>query len=283
MTWLRRTMLGLILVGMLSPACRSADELSTLLDGVRKALLADETDRALELASKAVKLAPGNAQVRYVRATVYAERKMHQEAIADCTAALKLDPRAASALNLRGSEYFKQGRIQESVADFDRYVELKPEAMPAHWQRGISLYYVGRYEDGVKQFKAYEQKDTNDVENAVWHFLCLARKEGVAKARRAMLKIGRDQRVPMMAIYDLYAGKATPDEVMKAVKEGDPKGAELKKRLFYAHLYLGLYAEVSGDRKKALEHMTEAAEKYRIGHYMGDVAKVHRDLLMKGT
>ncbi len=27
--------------------------------------------------------------------------------------------------------------------------------------------------------------------------------------------------------------------------------------------------------------MTKAADDYRIGHYMGDVARVHRDLLKK--
>ena len=31
------------------------------------------------------------------------------------------------------------------------------------------------------------------------------------------------------------------------------------------------------------EHMTEAAGKYRIGHYMGDVARVHADVLRKET
>ena len=31
----------------------------------------------------------------------------------------------------------------------------------------------------------------------------------------------------------------------------------------------------------ALEHMTAAAGKYRIGHYMGDVARVHEELLRK--
>ena len=38
---------------------------------------------------------------------------------------------------------------------------------------------------------------------------------------------------------------------------------------------------MSGDKAKALEHMTEAAGKYRIDHYMGDVARVHEELLRK--
>jgi len=37
---------------------------------------------------------------------------------------------------------------------------------------------------------------------------------------------------------------------------------------------------VQGNAKKALEHMEEAVE-HRIGHYMWDVARVHRDMLKK--
>jgi lipoprotein NlpI len=123
--------------------------------------------------------------------------------------------------------------------------------------------------------------DTNDVENAVWHYLCNARAAGVEKARAGLLKIGKDRRVPMTEVYALFAGKAKPEDVLTAARAGDPRGEELKRRLFYAHLYLGLYYETEGDKKKAREHITKAADDYRIGHYMGDVAVVHRDLLKK--
>jgi lipoprotein NlpI len=120
--------------------------------------------------------------------------------------------------------------------------------------------------------------DTNDVENAVWHFLCVARPSGVEKARAAILKIGNDRRVPMMQVYQLFAGKIKPDDVLEAVKAGKPGEKEFNARLFYAHLYLGLYHEVSGDAKKALEHLSTATD-HKIEHYMWDVARVHRDLL----
>jgi lipoprotein NlpI len=55
----------------------------------------------------------------------------------------------------------------------------------------------------------------------------------------------------------------------------------LRQQLFYAHLYLGLYHEATGDQPRALEHLTKAAGDYQPGHYMGDVARVHRDLLRK--
>jgi lipoprotein NlpI len=194
-----------------------------------------------------------------------------------------LDPKLAEAYNHRGSERFKLGQIRESIADFDRYLELKPQETPGHWKRGISYYYAGRYEEGARQFEGYEKIDTNDVENAVWRYLCMARQSGVEKARAAMLKIGKDPRVPLMEVYSLFLGKAKPEDVLAAAKAGRPSAAQLQERMFYAHLYLGLYYDSVSDRPRALEHMTEAAEKHRIGQYMGDVARVHLDVLRRAA
>ncbi len=147
--------------------------------------------------------------------------------------------------------------------------------------RGISLYYAGRYEDGRKQFAGYEKVDTNDVENAVWHYLCNVRLVGRDKARAALLKIGIDKRVPMMLVYKMFKGEVKPDEVLAAVEADKVSDVQRQQRRFYAHLYLGLWYESEGDKKKALEHLKQAATTYRIGHYMGDVAKVHADMLSK--
>jgi lipoprotein NlpI len=207
--------------------------------------------------------------------------RQHDKAISDFNKALEIDPELAEAYDHRGSEYFTLGEIDKSLTNFDKYLELRPKEKPAHWKRGISLYYAGKFDEGRKQFLAYEEKDTNDVENAVWHFLCAARLDGVEKARGSLLKIGKDGRVPMMDVYALFAGKLKPEDVLKAAKAGDPPAPQLNAQLFYAHLYLGLYAEASGDKKLALEHMTEAAEKHKIGHYMWDVANVHMQRLKK--
>jgi lipoprotein NlpI len=145
--------------------------------------------------------------------------------------------------------------------------------------RGISYYYVGRYEEGRRQFAAYEKVDTNDVENAVWHYLCNARLIGADKARAELLKIGRDRRAPMTEVYALFAGTARPADVLAAA--GAVRKAEQAPANFLAHLYLGLYYESIRDEKKMLEHMKQAADA-RLGGYMGDVARVHLMVRKKG-
>jgi lipoprotein NlpI len=197
------------------------------------------------------------------------------DAIAALDKVIALAPDRAEAYDLRGSERFKLGKIAGSIEDFDRYLKLRPDQEPWHWKRGISYYYAGRYDEGRRQFEGYQTVDDNDVENAVWRYLCMARQQGVPKARDEILKIKRDLRVPMMEVYSLYAGKADPESVLIVARGGSPSEAELNSRLFYAHLYLGLYYEAAGDAEKARHHITIAADKHKIGHYMWNVADVH--------
>jgi lipoprotein NlpI len=252
-----------------------------LMESAKAAWQHGEIEEAFKLADKAVAAAPRSAAAYELRGSLQDARRQHAAALADLTKAIALDPRLAEAYNWRGSVHFKLGHIADSVADFDKYLELRPNQAPKSWMRGISLYYAGRYDEGRKQFGAYEAVDTNDVENAVWHYLCNARLVGVDKARAELLRIGRDRRVPMMEVYALFAGKAKPGDILAAAKAGQPEPDQLKQRLFYAHLYLGLYYEAAGDKKQALEHLAKAAEEYKNPHYMGDVARVHVALLRK--
>src|SRR5437667_135926 len=78
--------------------------------------------------------------------------------------------------------------------------------------------------------------DTNDVENAVWHYLCNARAHGRDRARKEILKIGKDGRVPMMTVYALFKGEAKPQDVLKDAEAGEAPDVVRKRQLFYAHL-----------------------------------------------
>jgi lipoprotein NlpI len=201
------------------------------------------------------------------------------EAVVALTKAIEIDPKEATAWYLRGRERFRLGQVRESVADFDKHVELAPALASRQWERGISLYYAGQFDKGAKQFELYQTYHDNDVENSVWRYLCMARSEGVEKAREAMLPIKNDPRVPMMQIYDLYRGKLKPEDVLRAAAAGDVPDSERNARLFYAHLYLGLYYEAAGEAKQAKTHIFEAADKHKIGHYMWDVAHIHAQQL----
>lgn len=268
------------LVGLclLCPYPSPPESVEDILRAGQAALKQGQLEEALKLADRAIGLDAGNARAYLLRGTVHDAKRQFEDALADLTRAVERDPRLAVAYNRRGSVQFKRARVKESIADFDRFVELQPREEAGHWMRGISYYYAGRFDEGRKQFSAYEAVDTNDVENSVWHFLCNARLVGTEKARASLLRVGKDGRVPMMVVYDLFAGKAKPDDVLAAAQAGSPPADERKSRLFYAHLYLGLYHEATGDARAALEHMTKAARDYPTGGYMWEVARVHVEL-----
>jgi lipoprotein NlpI len=242
-----------------------------------------DREQALDLAGRAIAADPKNVQAPFLRARMRDALGHYADAVSDFSRCVELDAKFAEAYDLRGSSEFKRGKFAEAVADFDHFLALRPAEKSGHWRRGIALYYAGRFADGREQFKGYESVDTNDVENAVWHFLCGAKVDGVTKAQKAMLKIGKDRRVPMTEVYELYTGKIKPADVLAAVEGGEGTPAERTDRLFYAHLYLGLYYDAIGDAKAALEHMNLAAGKFRSPHYMGDVARVHAEVLRAAT
>lgn len=171
---------------------------------------------------------------------------------------------------------FQSGRIAQSAAGFDTVARLVPNSAPQLWQRGIALYYAGRYEDCRAQFESHRTVNPNDVENAAWHFLCVARAQSPEKARTALLPVGPDPRTPMREIYQMFRGALAPEAVLATA------GAQPESQ-FYAHLYIGLYFEAAGNEERALEHITAAAaDRYApSGGYMHMVARVHFGILQR--
>ena len=231
---------------------------------------------AVRLATQAIEEQSDNATAHLIRAQGYAAERDHARAIVDCDRAIELDAALARAFYDRARSRFATGDVAGSLRDFQHYIKLQPDAKSRLWENGISLYYAGRYREGAEQFALYQEAYPDDVENAVWRYLCMARNEddGTDKARREILPIKNDQRVPMMEIYALYRGDAEPHNVLAAARAGNPSAKQLNKQLFYAHLYLGLYYEAQGAGPLARKHLEIAAEKHKIGHYMWDVAVV---------
>ena len=165
---------------------------------------------------------------------------------------------------------FRAGRVAQSLEGFDRIARLSPADAPYLWQRGIAQYYAGKYRECRDMFVSHRTVNPDDVENAAWHFLCVARAESPEAARKQMLPVGPDARLPMREVYRMFKGEMTQAQVMKAAG-ADPSAQ------FFARLYIGLYLEATGNREAGRAQIEIAAEdRYaRVGGYMHDVARVH--------
>ena len=170
------------------------------------------------------------------------------------------------AYYLRGRENFRLGQIKQSMDDFDKYVELEPGRKSRMWERGITCYYAGKYEAGAKQFQLYQTYHSEDVENAAWHFLCLARSSGVEQATRSLLTIRRDGRIPMMTVYDLFAGKANPKDVMAAAAQGSRGRARSSKLL---------RTTLPGTLLRSHRRRRQCAHVHRIGREESESGRLH--------
>ena len=179
------------------------------------------------------------------------------------------EAQSANAVMDQAVSDFFAAKIPESVAGFDRVAKMVPGEAPELWQRGIALYYANRFKDCRTQFESHRTVNPADVENAAWHFLCVARSETPERARAALLPVGPDDREPMREIYRMFQGTMTTDSVLVA-------GNTSPRARFYAALYVGLYLEAIGEGR-ARFYITQAAsdEFAGAGGYMHRVAQVH--------
>ncbi|MEJ1934404.1 hypothetical protein WDZ92_29770 [Nostoc sp. NIES-2111] len=172
----------------------------------------------------------------------------------------------------RGMVKFQLAKIDESIDDFDTAEKLDSRLKPYLWQRGLSYYYADRFAEGAQQFEIDLTVNSQDVEETVWRFLCMARLVGVTEARQQLLTVKNDPRRVMRSVYDLFAGNCTADDVLNVGQAEGVKG------LFYSHLYLGLYYEVENNGDLAQTYIVKAADKYKLDDYMWYLAQVHKKL-----
>ncbi|MBD2569909.1 tetratricopeptide repeat protein [Anabaena lutea] len=185
---------------------------------------------------------------------------------------IRNQPNNPNAYIQRGMFYFKLAKIEESIQDFDTAEKLDSRITPYLWQRGLSYYYAQRFADGAKQFERDLTVNSQDVEETVWRYLCIARLSGVTEARNSLLPVKNDSRQIMRSVYDLFAGNCTTDDVLNVGKLQGVKGN------FYSHLYLGLYYEAEDNIELAQEYIVKAADNYKIDDYMWYLAVVHKNV-----
>ncbi|MDJ0733697.1 MAG: hypothetical protein QNJ47_06345 [Nostocaceae cyanobacterium] len=172
----------------------------------------------------------------------------------------------------RGMVNFKLANIEESITDFDTAEQLEPSLTPYLWQRGLSYYYASRFAEGAKQFELDLVVNSQDVEETIWRYLCIARLQGVTEARQSLLRVKNDPRLVMRRVYELYAGNCSITDVL-AIENPFDQHAK-----FYSHLYVGLYFEAANEPEQAQFYITKAANKYQIQDYMWYLAGVHKTL-----
>lgn len=270
----------LAVVPLGAPAAAPVDR--PLLAEARRAFQSGNRAEAVRIATQMITADPKEPNNYFLRARFHELMGNREPALADYTKLLEVAPHAKEVYYHRAIMHFLLGRIPESAADFDKFVEAQPDRVPALWQRGITLYYAGRFEDGRKQFETHRTVNPGDVENSTWHFLCIAREKGVEEARRKLIPVTGDTRIPMTEILEFYAGKGSPEKVLEKAESGTTDAMLKAAQIMYAHLYLALYYEATGNSALRRSHLQKAVDTNLKNEYMWEVARVHLELLNAG-
>ncbi|QDV67924.1 lipoprotein NlpI [Rosistilla carotiformis] len=191
-------------------------------------------------------------------------------------------PGSFSAAMARGSLLLRAGLAQEALVAFDEAAQIQPAQIPFMWQRGIAQYYAGEFEAGRRQFVVHRTVNAHDVENAVWHYMCVARLQGTDAAVNDYLPAPGDSRPPLQEVYDLFAGTASIQTVTDAIAAFPADSPAAKSAQFYGWLYLGMYQDAQGNLADA-ERWLKKAVSLNQTHYMADVANVHLQQVVART
>lgn len=233
-----------------------------------------DTNRMLQLMDHAVAMDVTNHFAYIKRAQLYDLVGKNAEAARDYTRALGtvgVDKKYADVFQMRGCAFFKLGSLRAAMGDWATFIELKPDKEAEHWQICVALALLGKYSDAQRQFEWHWTANAKDMEVAFWHFLCVARTDGLEAAREKLMQVEEEKRVPMRELYRLFRGDGSAADVWLAVEEGDPNDTERNRREFFANYYLGLFHEAEGKLEDAIELVGAALGIAKVNEgYIGD-------------
>ena len=107
---------------------------------------------ALADLEQSVQLAPGSAEAFYNRGNVLALLERREEALVSYAEAIRLKPDHAEAFHNRGAVLQMLGRYGEAVATYTEALRLKPDHAEALFNRGNALALQGRNADALPDY-----------------------------------------------------------------------------------------------------------------------------------
>ena len=110
------------------------------------------------------------------------------------------------------------GKFEGAKLDYEKMIELNPELEVSHWRLGIAYFYLEEYDKAARQFQIYHNYDAVDRENGIWRFMSQFKSNGLNAAREGLLKYEKDDRPPYPLLYEMFAGRLSPDEVFSKIK-----------------------------------------------------------------
>ena len=196
-----------------------------------------ESDKAIDLYQRALKIDPDFVLARYDLAVTYRGLGEVEKAIAEYEKVLKINPRFPEALSNLGGQYFRKGDVKQAVAHFRRAIEVYPNFIQALSNLGAALNKLGQSKQALPHLK---KALSLDPEFAVAYFNLGNAQFGVGKLDEAekafhtAIEKGIDFLSLHWKLHEIHLKKGERSQAineLQIILQMDPQHPDAKKKL----------------------------------------------------
>lgn len=159
----------------------------------------------------------------------------------------------------RADALFFLERFPEAVTEYQHMIAIDPKLKTSHWRLGIAYFFNEEPDKAVQIFEGYHSFDDVDRENGIWRFLSQFKATNSKTAGQELLKYAKDDREPFPAVYRLFDGSMTSQQVIDSIPENLLK-TDIEQRSFYIRLYCGMLSVVKKQNADAIGHLEKAVQ-----------------------
>ncbi|MHC4745684.1 MAG: tetratricopeptide repeat protein, partial [Planctomycetota bacterium] len=211
----------------------------------------------IEAIESRIALMPDKAASHFYLASLYSEKGMLDEVVANCSKALRIKPDYAEAHHNLGTAFTQQGRLDEAITHFTEALRIKRDFADAHYNFGVALIRQGKLDEAITHFKEALRIKPDFVDAHNNFGVALVRQgklnEAITHFKEA-LRIKPDFVDAHMKLAFVLGRQGRPDEAITHFKEA----LRIKPDFVDAHMKMGFALAGQGRLDEAITHFKEA-------------------------
>ncbi len=214
-------------------------------------------NRAIEEYTQAILVDPGFVEAYLGRGWAHEANGEHRLAIRSYSQAIKLNPLYAAAYLGRGWAYEQLGKPDRAILEYGQAIKSTPDYADAYLNRGILNFYRNRAELAARDFSMVLKNGDDGMRRYALLWLYLAKSQTGANGKKEIEKKARGTDLAPWpgVIVSMYLGKALPERVIAASRNGNPR-KQLENECV-AFFFIGQYHLIRGHRNKAVEYFNK--------------------------
>ena len=217
-----------------------------------------EFDRAIQDYDQSIRMNPNYAPAFNNRGNAYYGKGEFDRAIQDYDQAIRMNLNYTAAYDNRGLAYKHKGDSDRAIKDFDEAIQLDPKSPLTFFHRGQAQFSSGQFDLALKDFESAHRRQPKEVYTIIWMYLAQARSGNHDQTELQKNAAEMDMTKWPAIVANLYLGTATPESVLAAAADPDPR--KEKSHFCEANFFLAERALLMGDRPEAASFLQKAVE-----------------------